>query len=84
MGGFGETIHEVHVVIYDLRQSGCDMLTIGQSLAPSDSHLPVERYYTPEEFGSLRVYGEEIGFNDMASGPLVRSSCHADVQSGLL
>jgi len=83
MVGLGETVDEVRAVMYDLRQSGCDMLTIGQYLAPSDSHLPVERYYTPEEFESLRVFGEEIGFNNVASGPLVRSSYHADAQFGL-
>ena len=84
MVGLGEEIEEVYAVMHDLRQSGCDMLTIGQYLAPSDSHLPVERYYTPEEFDSLRVYGEEIGFKNVASGPLVRSSYHADAQFGLL
>ena len=84
MVGLGESMDEIHGVMRDLRRSGCDMLTIGQYLAPSDSHLPVERYYTPEEFDSLRVYGEEIGFKNVASGPLVRSSYHADLQSGLL
>ena len=69
--------------VYDLCQTGCEMLTIGQYLTPSDSHLPVERYYTPDEFGSLCVYGEEIGFKNVASGPAVRFSYHAVAQSGL-
>ncbi len=81
MVGLGERIDEVRTVMHDLRQAGCDMLTIGQYLAPSDAHLPVERYYTPAEFASLRGYGEEIGFRNVASGPLVRSSYHADAQA---
>ena len=84
MVGLGETILEIRDVIGDLRRAGCRMLTIGQYLAPSDSHLPVERYYTPDEFDELRVYAEAIGFESVASGPLVRSSYHADRQSGLL
>lgn len=84
MVGLGETVAEIKAVMRDLRQNNCKMLTIGQYLAPSDSHLPVERYYTPDEFDALRQYGEEIGFDNVASGPLVRSSYHADAQSGLL
>ena len=81
MVGLGEEIDEIKQVMRDLRAHGCTMLTIGQYLAPSDSHLPVERYYTPEEFDELRVYGESIGFRHVASGPLVRSSYHADSQA---
>ena len=84
MLGLGERIEEIHAVMHDLRHAGCKMLTIGQYLAPSDSHLPVERYYTPDEFDALQVYGEGIGFKNVASGPLFGSSYHADAQSGLL
>ena len=84
MVGLGEDIEEIKATMRDLRAHGCRMLTVGQYLAPSDSHLPVERYYTPEEFEELRVYGEEIGFEAVASGPLVRSSYHADQQAKLL
>ena len=84
MVGLGENLSEIREVIRDLREAGCRMLTIGQYLAPSDSHLPVERYYTPGEFADLRVFAESVGFESVASGPLVRSSYHADQQSGLL
>jgi lipoic acid synthetase len=57
------------------------MLTVGQDLAPSDSHLPVERYYPPEEFEDIKVFAEALGFKHVASGPLVRSSYHADKQA---
>jgi len=83
MVGLGEASGEIHEVMHDLRQTGCDLLTIGQYLAPSDSHLPVERYCTPEEYESLRFYGEKFGFRKVTSGPSVRSSYHADAQSGL-
>ena len=81
MVGLGEEMEEIKETMRDLREHDCNMLTIGQYLAPSDSHLPVERYYTPDEFDELRVYGEEIGFDHVASGPLVRSSYHADQQA---
>ena len=81
MVGLGEEIDEIKETMRDLRAHDCNMLTIGQYLAPSDSHLPVERYYTPDEFEELRAYGEEIGFEHVASGPLVRSSYHADQQA---
>ena len=79
--GLGEELEEIEATMRDLRDHGCRMLTIGQYLAPSDSHLPIERYYTPEEFEALREYGESIGFDHVASGPLVRSSYHADQQA---
>lgn len=83
MLGLGETLAEIRIVLYDLRQVNCKMLTVGQYLAPSDSHLAVERYVTPEEFDDLKRYAEQIGFSSVASGPLVRSSYHADQQAGL-
>ena len=81
MVGLGEEMDEIKETMRDLRTHDCNMLTVGQYLAPSDSHLPVERYYTPDEFEELRIYGEEIGFDHVASGPLVRSSYHADQQA---
>jgi lipoic acid synthetase len=64
----------------DLRAWGVEILTIGQYLQPSRSHLPIERYYTPDEFAELKAYGMEIGFRWVESGPLVRSSYHAEQQ----
>ena len=80
MTGLGEDMEAIKQTMLDLRQHDCNMLTIGQYLAPSNSHLPVEKYYSPEEFDVLRNYGESIGFDHVASGPLVRSSYHADLQ----
>jgi lipoic acid synthetase len=80
MLGLGETIDEVKAVMQDLRSWGVDILTIGQYLQPSKRHLPIERYYTLEEFAELRRYGAEIGFRWVESGPLVRSSYHAERQ----
>ena len=84
MLGIGETLDEVEAVMHDLRQQQCDMLTLGQYLRPSLAHLPVERYVTPEEFETLRQLGEKMGFTNVASGPLVRSSYHADQQASPL
>lgn len=81
MLGLGEDIHEVEQVMHDLRDHGCDMLTLGQYLQPSRSHLPVERFVEPEEFDRLKQIGEDMGFSNVASGPLVRSSYHADMQA---
>jgi len=81
MLGVGETLDEVKQVMRDLRESNCDMLTLGQYLQPSLDHLAVERYVTPEEFDGLAEYGYEIGFSNVASGPMVRSSYHADLQA---
>jgi lipoic acid synthetase len=64
----------------DLRAWGVDILTIGQYLQPSKRHLPIERYYTPKEFAELKAYGLGIGFGWVESGPLVRSSYHAEQQ----
>lgn len=81
MLGLGETLEEVEQVMTDLRAHGCDMLTLGQYLQPSRHHLPVARYVTPEEFTRLAELGEKMGFANVASGPMVRSSYHADLQA---
>jgi lipoic acid synthetase len=81
MLGLGETRDEVLAVLRDLRAHGCEMLTLGQYLAPSRHHLPVERYWTPQEFDELGARARELGFANVASGPLVRSSYHADRQA---
>jgi lipoic acid synthetase len=81
MLGLGEEQDEVLAVMRDLRAHGCDMLTLGQYLQPSREHLPVRRFWTPEEFATLRVAGEAMGFESVASGPMVRSSYHADQQA---
>jgi lipoic acid synthetase len=81
MLGLGEHLHEVDAVMRDLRSHGCDMLTLGQYLQPSRDHLPVERFVTPDEFDELQRMGQAIGFSTVASGPLVRSSYHADRQA---
>ena len=81
MLGLGEEGDAVLAVMADLRAQGCDMLTLGQYLAPSRSHLPVSRYWTPDEFASLRREGEAMGFVNVASGAMVRSSYHADRQA---
>ncbi len=80
MVGLGETMEEIRAVMRDLRAWGVDILTIGQYLQPSKKHLPIARYYTPEEFEALRAFGMEIGFRWVESGPLVRSSYHAAEQ----
>jgi lipoic acid synthetase len=80
MLGLGETIDEVRQVMRELRDWGVEILTIGQYLQPSKKHLPIERYYPPETFDDLRVYGTEIGFRWVESAPLVRSSYHAEQQ----
>jgi len=82
MLGLGEEIEEVYQVMSDLRGVRCDILTLGQYLRPSQQHLPVVRYYPPEEFRTLKIKGEEMGFQHVESGPLVRSSYHADEQVG--
>lgn len=81
MLGLGETPEEVLTVLHDLRAHQCDWLTIGQYLQPSRFHLPVSRYVTPEEFASLGETARQLGFQNVASGPLVRSSYHADKQA---
>jgi lipoic acid synthetase len=81
MLGLGESIEEIEQVMRDLRSHDCDMLTLGQYLQPSRHHLPVDRYVTPDEFRALAVTAEALGFRNVASGPMVRSSYHADLQA---
>ena len=81
MLGLGEELTEVEEVMKDLREHGVNMLTLGQYLQPSQHHLPVARYVTPDEFEALRILGEKMGFDNVASGPMVRSSYHADLQA---
>jgi lipoic acid synthetase len=77
MLGLGETEREVCNLLRDLREVGCDFLTIGQYLQPRLDRLPVVRYIPPEEFEGFKKMGEEMGFKSVASGPFVRSSYHA-------
>lgn len=81
MLGLGETNEEILEVARDLREHDCDMLTLGQYLQPSKFHHPVLRYVSPEEFDELGRKAQEMGFSNVASGPLVRSSYHADLQA---
>lgn len=81
MLGLGETFEEVQEVLRDLKAHDVDMVTLGQYLQPSKDHLKVDRFVHPDEFNALREYGEELGFKHIASGPLVRSSYHADKQA---
>lgn len=83
MVGLGERWEEVIEVMEGLRSVDTDILTIGQYLQPSRFHLPIERYYTPEEFQEFRRIGESMGFRWVESGPLVRSSYHAEGQARL-
>jgi lipoic acid synthetase len=78
MLGLGETMEQVQQTLRDLRAHDVDMITIGQYLQPSAHHHPVMRYWTPEEYRQLEVFGVALGFSHVASGPLVRSSYHAD------
>ena len=80
MVGLGESWEEILETMQDLRDVDCDLLTIGQYLRPSSKHTPLARWYAPGEFEELRREGEELGFRHVASGPLVRSSYHADEQ----
>jgi len=81
MLGIGETKEEVMEVMRDLKAHNVDMVTLGQYLQPSKKHLAVSRFVHPDEFEELREYGEALGFAHVASGPLVRSSYHADKQA---
>ena len=81
MLGLGEELGEVEAVMLQLRQHHCDMLTLGQYLQPTRHHLAVERFVTPDEFDQLRDTGLKMGFRHVASGPMVRSSYHADQQA---
>lgn len=81
MIGLGERNDEIVEVLSDLHAHDCDMLTLGQYLQPSRHHLPVERFMPPSEFAALGRVAKRIGFSNVASGPLVRSSYHADLQA---
>jgi lipoyl synthase len=80
MVGLGEEWPEIEETIRAIRGAGTDILTIGQYLRPSADHLPLLRYYTPEEFGRLRAFALALGYRHVESGPLVRSSYHAEEQ----
>ena len=82
--GLGETNEEVVEVMKELRSVDVDILTLGQYLQPSRKHLPIERYWAPEEFAEFRKLGYEMGFKWVESGPLVRSSFRADFQARAL
>ncbi len=81
MLGLGEELQEVEQLLRDLRAHDVNMLTLGQYLQPSRDHLPVTRYVTPDEFQQLESLAYELGFDQVASGPMVRSSYHADLQA---
>ncbi len=81
MVGLGENMAELLAVMQDLRDNQVDMLTIGQYLQPSEYHLAVQKYWTPEEFKEIEIAGQKMGFSHIASGPMVRSSYHADLQA---
>jgi lipoic acid synthetase len=83
MLGLGESMDEVRAVMRDLAAIQCDILTLGQYLQPTKEHLPVVRYYHPDEFAQLKTEGLAMGFGHVESGPLVRSSYHADEQTVL-
>jgi lipoyl synthase len=78
MLGLGEGIDEIMSVLHDVRQAGCSIVTFGQYLQPGKRHLPVKKYYHPDEFGDLRERALSIGFSHVVAGPLVRSSYHAE------
>ncbi|MHB1672376.1 MAG: lipoyl synthase [Acidiferrobacter sp.] len=81
MVGLGESRTEIEQTLADLRAHGCEWLTIGQYLRPSLAHLPVDRYVSPDEFAEIGDWARGLGFTNVASGPLVRSSYHADRQA---
>jgi lipoic acid synthetase len=84
MVGLGETVDEVLDVMRGLRELDVDILTIGQYLQPTREHIPIDRYYTPEEFELFRERGYGMGFRWVESAPLVRSSYHAEGQAQML
>ena len=81
MLGVGESHTQVINVLKDLREHKVDMLTLGQYLQPSRYHLAVEEYITPEQFDEYKMIANDLGFSQVASGPMVRSSYHADLQA---
>ena len=78
MVGLGETDAEIEQTMKDLLEQGVDVLTIGQYLQPSKKHLPVAEFVTPQKFEEYKRIGEDLGFGHVESGPLVRSSYHAE------
>jgi lipoic acid synthetase len=84
MVGLGEEFDEIVATLGDLRRAGVDILTIGQYLRPSEDHLPMVRYYHPDEFARLKTIALDLGFGHVESGPLVRSSYHAHEQADAL
>ena len=83
MVGLGETMDEVRIVMRDLRAAGCVIVSIGQYLQPTKDHWPIRRFYRPDEFRLLTNEGLALGFRHVESGPLVRSSYHAERQASL-
>jgi lipoic acid synthetase len=81
MVGLGETEAELHAVFADLREAGVDLLTVGQYLRPTEKHLPVARYWHPDEFAALKAHALGLGFAHVEAGPFVRSSYHAGEQA---
>jgi lipoic acid synthetase len=81
MAGLGEEMDELLAVFRDLAAVGVDILTVGQYLRPSKDHLPMARYYTPDEFAEMKMAAMQMGFRHVESGPLVRSSYHAHEQA---
>ena len=81
MVGLGETFEQVQETLQHLADHDVEMITIGQYLQPTQGHLPVMNYWTPDEFKAIETYGYTLGFKHIAAGPLVRSSYHADVQA---
>ena len=81
MLGVGEEQEEVHQVMRDLLAHGCSMLTLGQYLQPTKAHLPVKSYITPQQFDDYDAFAKQLGFKQVASAPMVRSSYHADLQA---
>jgi lipoic acid synthetase len=78
MLGLGETEEEIFAALADLRQAGCDILTLGQYLQPTVHHLPVQAYLSPPQFAAYGLRARSMGFTHVASSPMVRSSYHAD------
>ena len=83
MPGIGEKEEEIKEVLLDMQKVGVEILTIGQYLQPTKEHSPIDRWVTPEEFATWKEYAFSIGFGAGGSGPLVRSSYHADEQSAM-
>jgi lipoic acid synthetase len=77
MAGLGESVDELLETFRDVASTGCDILTVGQYLSPTPKHIPIEKYYSPEEFAYLRDEALKMGFRYVEAGPLVRSSYHA-------